>query len=206
MYLEKDEVILKQVQPGKKLLVPWFFEKTLRYSLSTLLMVCTLLFFGNTIGVLKDMPTNKEKTVMESSTAIIDKPGSHELKHPFEMIVDNWQYGVIIGGLSFILIQIYLIFLRKTYIYTVTNKRCVFQGGLLKKIERSVSHKKITDVQRSQNILEQILGIENIQVFTPGTASMAFGNRQPQAELNFDGLVDGDELAGMINQCVQDID
>jgi putative membrane protein len=85
----------------------------------------------------------------------------------------------------FIILFIYLFFLRKTYEYYITNQRIIFKGGLLLRKVRSVPFHKITDVEKSQHILETILGIWKVNVFTPGTGSL-------KAEIVFSGLKDPD--------------
>lgn len=78
---------------------------------------------------------------------------------------------------------IYIIYLRKTYEYYITNQRVIFKGGLLFKTTRSVPFHKITDVEISQHILEQILGLYKLNIFTAGTGSF-------KAEIIFSGLTD----------------
>ena len=108
--------------------------------------------------------------------------------------------GAIILGLGlFILVLIYCEFLRRTYVYYITNQRCVFHGGILKRIERSVYYHKVTDVERSQNIIERILGISTLNIFTPGTSSRSENSPFPKAEISFVGLKDNEGPAEAIN-------
>ena len=108
-------------------------------------------------------------------------------------------------GISFLFIGlIYCIYLRRTYIYYITNQRCIFHGGIIRKVERSIPYHKITDVEQSQNILEQILGISTIKLFTPGTASTwgtPFGGQR--AEITFSGLKDNETPAITINEYIR---
>ncbi len=62
---------------------------------------------------------------------------------------------------------------------------------------------KITDVESSQNIIERIIGISSLKIFTPGTASLPtspFGGER--AEIMFVGLVDNETPANTINEIV----
>ncbi len=108
----------------------------------------------------------------------------------------------VIGALFLISLGLtYCTFLRRTYVYYVTNQRCVFHGGILRRVERSIPYHKITDVEMSQNIVERILAISSLNIFTPGTASMypssPFGG--PRAEISFVGLSDNETPATTIN-------
>lgn len=111
---------------------------------------------------------------------------------------------MILGPVILLLALIYCRVLRKTYVYYVTDQRCVFHGGILRRIERSVPYHKVTDVEMSQNIVERILDISTLKVFTPGTSSMQtslFGGQR--AEISFDGLKDNETPASTINEILR---
>ncbi len=205
MRLDNGETLELDIKPNEKLLVVWFFTKTLTYSIATMFFVFMGLFFINTINLTsEDKVENKTEIVQkEKSTEIAEDASKKEIDHPFSIMVDYWPWALALVVLVSILIQIYLIYLRKTYRYIITNRRCIFVGGILKRIERTVPYKKITDIQRSQNILERILGIWNVQVFTPGTASMQIGQAKAKAELNFDGLLNSEDVYEAINKHAQ---
>ncbi len=102
------------------------------------------------------------------------------------------------------LVLVYCVYLRRTYVYYVTNQRCVFRGGILQRIERSVPYHKVTDVEMRQNIVERVLGISKLNIFTPGTASVVntpFGG--PRAEISFIGLADSETPAATINETLR---
>ena len=82
------------------------------------------------------------------------------------------------------IIFLYLIFLWKTYDYKVTNKGIYFKGGIIVKKQKFVPFFKVTNVEASQNIVEQILGINKIGFQTAGTGG------QPKPEIVFEGLED----------------
>jgi len=205
MRLDDGETLELDIKPDEKLLVVWFFTKTITYSIATMFFVFMGLFFINTINltteenVKNDIEIAQEITNTEKNKDVNKK----EIDHPFSIMVDYWPWALAVVVLSSTLIQIYLIYLRKTYRYIITNRRCIFVGGILKRIERTVPYKKITDIQRSQNILERILGIWNVQVFTPGTASMQIGQAKARAELNFDGLLNSEDVYEAINKHAQ---
>jgi len=165
------------------------------------------LFFINTINLVSEGGSEVKNTtkISQDKTTTEDKDNvsKKDIDHPFSIIVDYWGWALALVVIASLFIHIYLIYLRKTYRYIITNRRCVFIGGILKRIERTVPYKKITDIQRSQNIIERMLGIWNVQVFTPGTASMQIGQAKARAELNFDGLMNSEELYEAINRHAQ---
>ena len=108
--------------------------------------------------------------------------------------------GAIIFGLGFLLLaMVYCEFLRRTYVYYITNQRCVFHGGIIRRVERSVHYHKVTDVEMSQNIIERILGISTLNIFTPGTSSRGSDSSFQKAEISFVGLKDNESPADTIN-------
>ena len=95
----------------------------------------------------------------------------------------------IMAFLGFVISLIYHRYLIKTINYVITNKRCIYVGGILRKVMHSVNFGKITDVEISQNIFEQILGVSTLGLFTAGTASVNPRNlNKPIPELCFTGL------------------
>lgn len=107
---------------------------------------------------------------------------------------------LIVGCILLVFGLIYCSYLRRTYVYYVTNQRCVFHGGIIRRVERSVHYHKITDVEMSQNIIERILGISSLKIFTPGTLSMpAFPFGGERAEITFSGLKDNQTPATTVN-------
>ena len=205
MRLDDGEKLELDIKPDEKLLVVWFFTKTITYSIATMFFVFMGLFFINTIALTSEENTENKTEIIQkkTSTEKTEDVNVKEIEHPFSIMVDYWPWALALVVLASILIQIYLIYLRKTYRYIITNRRCIFVGGIIKRIERTVPYKKITDIQRSQNILERTLGIWNVQVFTPGTASMQIGQAKARAELNFDGLLNSEDVYEIINKHTQ---
>lgn len=203
MRLDNGETIELDIKPDEKILAVWFFTKTITYSLATMFFVFMALFFINTINLTsEDFKENKGEVIQgESSIETVEEPNEKEIEHLF--FVDYWPWALGLVVLVSMLIQLYLVYLRLSYRYIVTNRRVIFIGGILKRIERTVPYKKITDIQRSQNILERMLGIWNVQVFTPGTASVQMGQAKAKAELNFDGLLNSEDVYEAINRNAQ---
>ena len=84
--------------------------------------------------------------------------------------------------------------------------RCVFIGGIIKRVERSVPYHKITDVERQQFIFERVLGFWSVKIFTPGTASSKKTFfKQADAEIDFDGLLESEIAADTINTFVRKV-
>jgi uncharacterized membrane protein YdbT with pleckstrin-like domain len=104
--------------------------------------------------------------------------------------------GLVAAILGLVGSLVYFRALRRTYVYTVTDKRCILCGGLIVRVERSVPYHKVTDVQVSRNIVERLFGIGRLQVFTPGTAGAV-------AEITFQGLGDPDPPAASINNILR---
>lgn len=77
--------------------------------------------------------------------------------------------GIMIVALFLNILHTY--FEMGTFRYYITTERCIFQGGILRYRERSIPYHKITDVERSRNLLERFLGLSSIRIFTPGTSS-----------------------------------
>ncbi len=205
MRMDNGEVLELEIQPDKKLLVVWFFTKAITYAIAIVFFIFMGLFFVNTLNlVAKVKPENNTEVVQQevtSEAAVIED--KQEVIHPFSNMMEYWPWALVLMTVAATLVQIYLIYLRKTYKYIITNRRCIFVGGILKRIERTVPYKKITDIQRSQNIFERMLGIWNVQVFTPGTASIQIGQAKARAELNFDGLINSEDVYEAINKHAQ---
>lgn len=108
----------------------------------------------------------------------------------------------IIPGILFIiftllLARIYCKYLRKTYIYFITNRRCILQGGIILKTKRSIFYDKITEVSQSQTIFERWLGIGNIKIFTSDSTII-----RPIPRIIFWGLKDTETPAETIEHYV----
>ncbi len=91
----------------------------------------------------------------------------------------------------FILHIPYLYFLRKTYIYTITNKNVIFEGGIITRFKHNLPFHKITNIIVSQGILQRAFGIWDLGIQTAGVGS-------PVAEITFPGLMEPEKPKKLI--------
>ena len=174
MKLQEGEEVLHELRPEKGILGIWFFTKVVPATLITAILAFFIAVVACNIG---------------------GSPSQGRL------------WGVGIAGIvlllgMLLLALLYCSGLRTTYVYYVTNQRCVFHGGILRTVERSVPYHKITDVEMSQNIVETALGISTLNIFTPGTASVT-GMGGQRAEISFVGLKDNEAPATTINSILR---
>ncbi|MHC4200147.1 MAG: PH domain-containing protein [Planctomycetota bacterium] len=177
MKLQQDEEIIHELRPEPQILWIWFFSKSLPFAPAG---------FGLTFMVFMFLTA------------------------AFLQDAEDFMLGVAVmaaalAAVAFLVLAfVYCVYLRRSYVYYVTNQRCVFKGGILLRIERSVPYHKVTDVEMRQNIIERILGISKLNIFTPGTASVVntpFGG--PRAEISFVGLADSETPAATINETLR---
>lgn len=180
MRLQQGENIIHELRPEPQVLAIWFFAKCVPTAfLGAFLSFWCFGVFGGIFAI----------TRMSGAPWTIASGGTIAL---------------IVGPILLVVGLIYCIYLRGTYIYYVTNQRCIFHGGILRKVQRSVPYHKITDVEMSQNIVERILGISSLKIFTPGTASMRVSPFAGQrAEIFFVGLADNETPATSINEILK---
>ena len=169
MQLQNDETLIAEVRPERALLKKWFFTKGITAAfIGGFLTFWAFSFFGG----------------------FIFQTG------------DGFRLGAVlavpIGIIVLICAHIYTRFLLKTYIYAITDKRVNFQGGILRYADRSVQYDRITNVEKSKNFFERLIGIESIWVHTAG-----FSGKQSKAEIVFEGLKDADHLLSEINKLKQ---
>lgn len=180
MKLQEGENTIHELRPEPNLLGIWFFTKCLLPAIAGAFVS----FFCFTVLGAVFWDANNSNSLLPLAAGGIA--------------------ALIAGPVILVLGLVYCSFLRKTYLYYITNQRCVFHGGILRRIERSIPYHKITDVEMSQNIIERILGISTLKIFTPGTGSMMvspFGGQR--AELCFVGLKDNETPASTINEILR---
>ncbi len=100
-----------------------------------------------------------------------------------------------IGGLYFLSV-IYSFFLRKTYKYSVSNRGVTFEGGIINKQFKNIPYHKITDVTKSQSIIQRLFGISDLHIQTAGTSF---------PEISFLGLKDPDTPRNYILQMLEKV-
>lgn len=175
MRLQEGETILHEARPKPAILWLWLFTKCLP---------------SGAIGAF--FAAGGAMTILIITT---DVPGWNHV--PFFLIIPA---AAAFGAAVFLSAGlIYCAYLRRTYVYYITSQRCVFHGGILRKVERSVPYHKITDVEMSQNIFERVLGISSLGIFTPGTASLSPNAPWQRAEISFVGLKDNQTPADIVN-------
>jgi uncharacterized membrane protein YdbT with pleckstrin-like domain len=176
MKVQEDELIIHELRPESAILGVWFFTKCLLAAfVGGFLCFWCFGFFGGILGAARRTDSS------------------------FPLAIGAIM-ALVVALVVLVLALVYCAFLRKTYLYYITNQRCIFHGGILRRIERSVHYHKITDVEMSQNILERILGISSLKIFTPGTSGVKmspFGGER--AEITFVGLKDNETPAATIN-------
>ena len=176
MKLQDGEKVILEIRPSSKLLYIWMITQCLprAFALGALSFGIRMQF------VVHELSSSHARFALEEM-----------FKRP--IIFSACVAFVILG-----LLTIYYHFLRQTHVYVITDTRCIFKGGILRHIERSVPFHKITDVEQSQNILERFFGIGSLNLFTPGTSSMSPSGIQ-KPEIKFEGLVDRETPAETIN-------
>lgn len=172
MRRQEGERILHELRPERSILLVWFFSKCLPTAFTAAFLI--FWFFGF-FGVVAGLATDQITVGMIAAA--------------------------IAAPVALILSLMYIFYLRKTYLYYVTNMRCVFSGGILRRVERSVPYHKITDVEISATILDRLLGISSLRIFTPGSTGIrAWPFWGESAEIEFVGLKDSQSPAATVNE------
>ena len=183
MKLRENEELLHELSPSPKVLIIWLFTKVIWWSMG--LGFVSFWITGMTYSLL-ELGTKTESDAQLGLMGILSA-------------------GVFLVSLA--LSFFYAVILRSTYRYFITSQRCVFVGGIIRYRERSVPYHKITDVELSINIIERIIGMSSIRIFTPGTGSSrswGFWGTSQAPELCFEGLLDSEAPSESINVLVRD--
>jgi uncharacterized membrane protein YdbT with pleckstrin-like domain len=160
----EDEKILYESRPDSKNLWVWLFTKVI--GVGILLLFISFIFFMN--FYLTEKMTNPESLI-------------------------NLTNPIIIFIILLILIFLYQIPLLKTYYFYITNKKIILKGGIFIKRKKTIPFHKITDIEISQNIIEQIFNLYKINVHTASQGG-------PIAEISFFGLKEPKIPEKIINQ------
>jgi len=83
-------------------------------------------------------------------------------------------------------LMVYYDFLRKSYVYTITNKGVHFKGGIFWKFDKFVSYNKITNISSEQGLIEQIIKLSHVNIHTAGQLVGARG--VPVPEIIIEGI------------------
>ena len=101
-------------------------------------------------------------------------------------------------------VHIYNVCLARTYAYQVTSHRFIFTGGIIRRTTHAVEHRRVTDVQFSQNLAEQALALSSVNLSTPGTVNGGpNAKNRSMPELRLEGLIDGHKVFEIISTCVR---
>ena len=167
--MQEDEKKLHELWPEKNILVIWLFTKCLPVAFAAGFAGALVFGFWSTL------PSDSD---FAFASAFI---------------------GAAVVGLPCLgLALVYCRYLRRTYAYYITDQRCVFKGGIIRRVQHLIPYHKVTDIEMSQNIIERVLGISTLNIFTPGTSSRGDSSFQ-KAEISFVGLKDNESPAETIN-------
>jgi membrane protein YdbS with pleckstrin-like domain len=178
---QEGEQILAELRPEPRVVRLWLFTRVLPVAL--VLGFITIWAFGF-FGAMFLAMTDREVGASPFSSAVLPV--------------------VVVIAAALILGSVYNALLCRTYCYYITSQRVVFEGGLLLRVKRAVPYHKITDVEVSQNVWEQLLRIATLSVMTAGTVTgynLPFGRNA--AKIDFVGLADGDTPAALIQEQIK---
>lgn len=179
MKLQEAEEVLFKGGPEKKIFTMWFFTKVIPTSI-----------YASFIGFFALMFLWIFFVAMPS--------GNKNLPFPTHI----FKYIIPLVPFWFIFFFFYYQRLKGTFRYYITNQRCVFEGGIFVKRKKNVPYHKVTDVEINQNIIERILGIYSLKIFTPGTGSMGVPGFE-KAEIVFYGLKDAETPASIVQNILR---
>jgi uncharacterized membrane protein YdbT with pleckstrin-like domain len=178
MRLLPNETIILETRPSPRVALVWLFTKALPLGLIS----AVIAFMAWTI---------------------INAPQQRGGPSPYPI-----STGVLVVATVFVVTCLcayaYNVFLARTFRYYVTSQRFIFAGGILRRITHAVEHRRVTDVQFSQNIVEQTLSLGSVNLSTPGTANPApNAKNRAMPELRLEGLPDGEVVFETISNCVR---
>ena len=178
MHLLPGETVLLEAKPSANVSITWLFSKALPFALyATLALLASWVFFNS--------------------------PPERGNPPPYSF---SFGASVVLGGFLVIwaITYAYCRKLAQSFEYTVTSQRFIFSGGIVRRVLHAVEHRRVTDVQLSQNPIEQLVKLSSVSLFTPGTASVRpNAKNQPMPELRLEGLPNGEEVFSLVSACVQ---
>ncbi len=176
--LQEQEEILFEGRPEKRIFFMWIFTRVIPVCLvaAFIILWATLFLGGIFFCAIKQ---HKEP--------------------PFHLLPPLL---ILFLPIVFTLAIFYYKELKNTFRYYITSQRCVFKGGIFVRRLRSVPYHKITDVEINQNIIERILGLYSLKIFTPGTGSVGLPGFE-KAEIVFYGLKDAEAPARIIQDILK---
>lgn len=177
--LQEGEELLFEGKPENKIFIMWIFTKVIPGCLFASFIIFYVLMFLWLF-------------------LVVAPSGRRNIPFPFHLfrtiatMAPGW----------FILLLIYYRNLKNTFRYYITNQRCIFDGGIVVRRLRNVPYHKITDVEQNQNIIERLLGLCSLKIFTPGTGSVGMPGFE-KAEIVFYGLKDAETPANIIQGIIK---
>jgi len=177
MRLLPTETIILETKPSPKVVGVWFFTKALPLALMVLL-------FGIPAWLIFNASPRGTAPPYDKFTGVV--------------VVSSAFLAVCFGA------HVYNVFLSRTYAYRVTSHRFIFSGGIFRRTTHAVEHRRVTDIQTSQNLAEQFFSLSSVNLSTPGTVNGgANGKNRSMPELRLEGLTDGDAVFEAISNCVR---
>ena len=178
MQLLPGETVLLEAKPSANVAITWLFSKALPIGFyAGLLLLVSWIFFNS--------------------------PPERGKPPPYSFLVGAL---VVVGGflVAWGIAHLYCRQLAQSFKYLVTSQRFIFSGGIARRVLHAVEHRRVTDVQLSQNPIEQLAKLSSVSLFTPGTASVRPNSKnQPMPELRLEGLPNGEEVFALVSACVQ---
>jgi uncharacterized membrane protein YdbT with pleckstrin-like domain len=178
MHLLAGETVLLNAKPARGVATVWFFTKAVPQAF----LVTVLAFLP---WMLFNSPPER------------GQPAPYSFATGIGVLASVFVVAAVVG-------YVYVLALARTYEYAVTDQRFLFSGGILRKVRHAVEHRRVTDVQLSENIVEQVVKLSSVSLFTPGTASVRpNAKNQPMPELRLEGLPNGEEVMAVVSECVR---
>lgn len=169
--LQQGEKLLWHDKPSNLVLVSWFFTRVLLLSI-----VLSWILSALSIPIVFGLFLSKGVS------------GIHAL----------FGLSTIIWLVLFIILLLYHFILIRTYEYYITDQKIILKGGVIIKSLRNIPFHKVTDLEVSQNLIDQILNIYRLKIQTAGT-----GMRKP--EISFIGLKDAKTPENILSNIVSNI-
>lgn len=177
MRLLPAEAIVLEAKPSSKVVGVWFFSKALPFAFLPASVAFISWIFINAAPRGTPQP-------YAASTGVM-------------FIVSAFAAGAAFA-------HVYNVFLARTYVYQVTSHRFIFSGGIIRKTTHAVEHRRVTDVQLSKNLAEQVLALSSVNLSTPGTVNGGpNAKNRSMPELRLEGLTDGETVFEAISNCVR---
>jgi uncharacterized membrane protein YdbT with pleckstrin-like domain len=177
MRLLSAETIILEARPSRRVTSVWLFTKALPIAFMTAVTTFIIWMIVNAPAQ-RGMPT-----AYPFSTGLLLVVGA---------FVAAWLCA-----------HVYNVYLARTYVYYLTSQRFIIEGGILRRTAHAVEHRRVTDVQLSQNAIEQMFALGSVNLSTPGTANVGSNSKnRSMPELRLEGLTDGEAVFEAVSNCI----